>query len=131
MIYVIVKERGEYSDYSMQVLCAYTNKEVAEAKLKELEEVLPRLKTAQQEYQQAMIQFEKECPFPRPPFSKGWEKTAEGAAFHQRVREYSDAYDKFRRSKCQELNEKHRVSGEEITIWHDEPRLSIEEVEGY
>jgi isopenicillin N synthase-like dioxygenase len=142
MIYVIVEEKGQYSDYSMAVLCAYTDKAVAEAKLAKLQEELPILKSASEEYGRSIQEWHQRNPRPTYPHetSKWWqnsmlsaEKEVALAQYREACKAFDDQFQAFDEQLCKQLAEQCNLLPDQFRYWYDRDPydISILEVEGY
>lgn len=133
MIYVIVKESGSYSDYGMELLCAYTHKPTAEAKLAELEGIQERQKIANADYQKHYSHIVEEHPRPAHmeiPRGKSYKTDAKWLAYSEEVRKHTLLVDELLNKAAAEVAAKHNIPVENAR-YGSEYILSIEEVEGY
>jgi len=133
MIYVIVKEEGEYSDYRMELLYAYTNKETAEEKLKSLEKVLARTNPAQKELQDFYADFNTNNPYPLSiTTSRRYWDNIDHTEYNLKIAERNNKFSLARATKLLELTKKFDITEEQLLYWgSDEVEISIQAVEGY
>jgi hypothetical protein len=98
MIFVVVRESGEYSDYNMELMFASTDKSIAETKLQELEEREKPLKKAYAEYRVLMDEYKKAYP-----------ATVSSSLDHNEFRKRYDAENDFSWASNQMLKEKYNI----------------------
>jgi hypothetical protein len=67
MIYVVVKEQGQYSDYHMENVFASTSREVAEIRLNILRAEENRIRQAGKEMAAYLEKVEEQTPYPEDP----------------------------------------------------------------
>jgi hypothetical protein len=132
VIYVIIKESGSYSDYRKEIVCAYTHKPTAEAKLTELEGIQKRGNEGYQEYLTLREQIDKQHPAPPAPERTGWHywETPEFQVYHKTYQEWQQTVVALCRAEQSQLASKYNLSVEDVEYGHYYD-LSIEEVEGY
>lgn len=88
MIYVVIQETGEYSDYSQNILFASLSEEVANKKKEQFEkehEIACELNVKLMEHYR---QLQAENPYPLSP--KPWEPTGNHQAYHAKYREIAE-----------------------------------------
>jgi hypothetical protein len=132
MIYVIIKESGSYSDYGKEIVCAYTHKPTAEAKLTELEGIQKRGNEAYQEYHSLREQSNEQHQPPVSPNISGgnyW-NTPEWQAHAKGYKEWQQMIAALLLTERKRLASKYNLSVEDVEYGHYYD-LSLEEVEGY
>jgi hypothetical protein len=130
MIYVVVKEQGEYSDYSKTNMFASTSFEVASAKLAEYHAMEKRLQQAISDFHQYEKAVERETPMPDYRIAP-YASSPQAYAACQDMRNLiisKRAVLSFR--KATELAIQYQVNERDIRCrYDDDPDYSIDEVE--
>jgi len=141
MIYLVIKETGEYDSYSMGLMFASTSEAKAQQKLTELERTYQLASKLHNEIMEYVNEYAMNNPYPPYPteYSKeelvwisgrGWMHPTI-IAHEKKEDEQRKKWYAARQQKLKELAAQHNINAHTIdnTSAYDVPRFSIQEVE--
>lgn len=131
MIYVLIQQSGEYSDYSMDVLFASADKSKMESKKEKLEEAQRLSKKVMDELSPWVQELNLQYPTPKLPYNAktNKERDLEEEKWRAKCRDIYAIRDEKTKVKTAELCQKHGIAVESYNPYYDEPDYSIMEVE--